>query len=526
MRITERTGLIYTALFLTVSVGVITQNADALMATFRGETSVQAVDDIFTVQAGRDQRLFILKNDVDSRKVTASAIQLLGQPVCGKISQTGGSFTYSGSAACTGHQSFSYCLNTGLGCEPASVALRLVKMRDPIDSVANGPAVELNGLETQISYNSGGLEITNVHLGREAASETTVKSIAGSKLARVAVDASQAINRPGAMVRVAEVDGTFDMAPMPAAGKSKIDTTTMVEVAATTDTQTDALPVGNIASVMLPVDSGQVAILPSGYSQKLTARMVKIDLGFDTPFIANGIDQSPFGTSCDVVLSGRAVGAGMVELDLKASCLPNSRVEIQHGKLKMTLRSDHIGNLNVEVPAFETNAHFMLTLGDGSKLKAAFQVPELAHIDRVAIQWRGDFDANLHALEFGASKGSQGHVWQENPGNAEQSARMGGGWSMQFGDPELEGAYRVQVYSLPIGRKTKSGIVEFNVAVRPSAMGCDKNAVIQSHHSRGGRLIGSTGMVFKLAACGETSQGVVEQTLLKNTVRDLIIAAR
>ena len=62
MRITERMGLVYTALFLTVSVAVITQNSESIMAAFRGEAGTRAVDDIFTVRPGREQRLFVLRN--------------------------------------------------------------------------------------------------------------------------------------------------------------------------------------------------------------------------------------------------------------------------------------------------------------------------------------------------------------------------------------------------------------------------------------------------------------------------------
>lgn len=171
MRIIERMGLVYTALFLTVSVAVITQNSESLMSWFRGESTVKAVDDIFTVHAGRNQRLFVLRNDVNSNNVAASMINLVQTPTCGTITRTGGSFVYSESITCTGNQIFKYYLNTGRVCESASVVLRLVNARDPVESVISGPVTDLAGFDAQVGINGSDLEITNVHLGLAAKAE-------------------------------------------------------------------------------------------------------------------------------------------------------------------------------------------------------------------------------------------------------------------------------------------------------------------------------------------------------------------
>ncbi len=523
MRITEKTGLVYTALFLTVSVAVITQNSDTLMATFRGEKGVVAVDDIFTVHAGREQRLFVLRNDIDSQKVALADIRLVSQPGCGSVSQAGGSFVYTNSTSCTGHQSFSYCLNTGLGCEPASVALRLIESRDPVDSVATGPAVELAGFETQIGFNMQELEITNVHLGRVAPAETTAIPVSGAKLAKVAVEAPLSFAKPAQLTKVGAVDGVFTMENLPQTASNGIDTKTMVEVAATTDTLTDESPIDETAAQALPaLPSDETSALPNTNSGALTARMVRIDMGFQFPNVMAGIDQSPFGTPCSINFSGLTIESGLVELNLKAPCQPNSRVDIQHGKLKVTVKTDHIGNLKIAVPAFETNAHFLVRLMDGTTLKTSVNVPELEHIDRVAIQWRGDFEVDLHALEFGASLQSRGHIWQGQPSAADQAERYGGGYVLQLGDRSLKDADMAEVYSLPISQKTKSGVVDFSVSAHASGQYCAGSGIVQSLRSRGGRLVGASGVAFRFPACGNSDQSIV----LKNVVRDLIIATR
>jgi hypothetical protein len=500
VRITERMGLVYTALFLTVAVGLITANSDTLMAKFRGESNVQAVDDIFTVYAGREQRLYVLRNDVASQRMDISAVRLLSQPACGSVSQTGGSFLYTGSTSCSGHQTFSYCLNTGANCKSASVALRVIEAPDPVDSVANGPTVELSGFETQLSYNAQELEITNVRLGKGAALETTPISPSGTKLAKIAIEDASTITRPQAIAKVGKVQGTFALDEM-----REIDADTLVEVAASNSNTNDALSINANTATLLPVLPAQSPAFKGGDWSSLTARMVNIDLGFRTPTVMPSIDKSPFGTPCNAELSSKTIANGMVELTLGAACLPNARVEIRHGKLKVTMRADHTGNLRVEIPAFEENARFQIILADGTRLNTTARVPDLANIERVAILWRGDFKADLLALEFGASK-----------------ANSGDGFLTRLGDNGFANANMAEIYSLPVSNDTKSGVIDFEVAARPLGASCDQSRIIQSLRSRGGRLVGASGVEFKLPACGNSPQSIV----LKNVVRDLIIANR
>jgi hypothetical protein len=505
VRITERMGLIYTALFLTVAVGVITANSDSLMAKFRGTPNVQAVDDVFTVYAGREQRLYVLRNDAGSQNLDVSTIRLLDQPSCGAVSQTGGSFLYTGSQSCSGHQTFSYCLSAGSNCKPASVALRVIEARDPVDSVANGPTVELSGFETQLGYNAQELEITNVRLGKVAASETTPVSTSSAKLARIAVEKTVAITRPQPVGRLGKVDGTFALEEMPEIDADTLIEVAAIEVAATTGSVTDAALTDENSAALLPVLPGQSPTFQDGHWQSLTARMVEIDLGFRTPTVMTGIDQSPFGTPCNADLSSKTIDDGMVRLALNAACLPNARVEIRHGKLKVTARADHTGKLRIDIPAFEENARFQIILADGTRLNTKSRVPDLANIDRVAILWRGDFQADLLALEFGAN-----------------TANTGEGFVTRLGDSGFAEANMTQIYSLPVTKSTKSGVIDFQVSVRPLGTSCNQNRIIQSLRSRGGRLVGASGLEFKLPACGNSPQSIV----LKNVVRDLIIATR
>ncbi len=524
MRINERMGLVYTALFLTVSVAVITQNSASIMAAFRGEANVRAVDDVFTVRAGRDQRLFVLSNDVNASLVNAAAVTLIGNPKCGQVTKTGGSFVYSGSADCTGHQAFTYCLKTGRSCYSASVVLRMVEVRDPIDSVQSGPITDLSGFDAQTDINGAELEITNVHLGRSALSETTAMPATGTKLAGVAVEAGFSFRRPDPVATPVQAVGVFDVATPESFAKQPVAPVRAAEIRTDTAIATDAPVAGNDTTIRLPADPLRpfTVRLPGLKDNNQTRRMAEIDLGFDIPATRPAIDQSPFGMECSTDLTASAAPGGLVELILSAPCLPNSRVEVRHGKMTVTLKTGHSGTLTEIIPAFESTARFSVRLSDGTVLRTSAEVPDLADFDRIAIQWRGAYEIGLHALEFGASPGSAGDVWTGQPGDPDPSDRYAGGYAVSLGDPDVRDPVRVEVYSLSRSMQTRTGVIELVVSAMATPAICGKRQILYSYRSRGGRLVGASGLQFKMPDCADSAQSIV----LKNAVRDLIIASR
>lgn len=519
MRISEKMGLVYTALFLTVSVAVITQNSEAIMSAFRGESYVRAVDDIFTVRPGREQRLFVLRNDVNNKSIANEDLRLISQPDCGYVRQVGGSFVYSGSASCSGYQAFSYCVETGKSCDPASVALRLYDLPDPVSSVEVGPVTDMVGFDAQVGINTRDLEITNVHLGRAARAEGRAIPIAGSKLNDVAVEARVRFLRPKPPA-AADVAGRFDMPDMP----GPTDVAPGLQVAAIAGTISDANAVdATAAAPAIPRDPAEIAGTSplANPPRDWAGRLASIDLGYRQPDTRAALDASPFGTECTLRLSVEAAPAAMIRLRLEAPCQPNARVEIRHARMRFAMRNGHSGMLTVLVPALEERARVAVKLPDGTVLRAATAVPELAEYDRVAIQWRGGFELDLHALEFGARAGSDGDIWQGTPREPEIARRKGGGFLTTLGDADIEDPLRVEVYSLSRGATTRAGAVEFIVTATAQPGNCGQIEMLNSFRSVAGRLVGAAGLQFRLPDCGGKAQSMA----LKNALRDLIIAA-
>lgn len=522
MRISERMGLVYTALFLTVSVAVITHNSDSLMSSFSGSDDVFAVDDVFIVNPGRDQRLFVLTNDQLSDSTRGSDVRLVSMPECGRLVKSGGNFVYTDSLPCAGHQEFRYCVEAGSICKPARVVLELTENRPVVDSIAVGPDTSLQDFNQQVDFNGQDLEITNVHLGKVAGTEDTSRAATGAKLIRVATDAAPDTTLPTRIAAKTDVSGSFDLRQTGAFADTNAQRDDGAKLANNGEIASDATPKPDTNERIRLPDLPRDASLPMPPGPDLAVHLAAIDLTHRVPETDPAIDRSPFGTPCASTLTATAMPDALVELRLNAPCRPNSRVEIYHGKLLVTYRTSHSGDLVAVLPALSTRALFLVRVPGEVPLKARLDVPEAADVERVAIQWQGGYDLDLHALEFGATPGSMGHVWEGNPRGPGQARQYGGGYMMGLGDTDLDTPIQAEVYSYPRTDGDPLGVVELTISAAPDVDICGKGAVVHSHRSRDGRMTGSTGLQFRLPECGDNAESIV----LKNAVEDLIIAGR
>jgi hypothetical protein len=158
---------------------------------------------------------------------------------------------------------------------------------------------------------------------------------------------------------------------------------------------------------------------------------------------------NPFGLPCGLTLHAEAMPGAMVALDVMAPCRPDMRVEVEHAGLTVAARTDAVGLLTLDFPAFETPAFFTIRLADGEEAVTLVGLPDLMDIDRVAVSWDGDAAVDLHGFERGAAFGAPGHVWQAAPGSPEAAAIGTGGFLTRLGDPSMTEPRLAQVYSFP-----------------------------------------------------------------------------
>lgn len=168
---------------------------------------------------------------------------------------------------------------------------------------------------------------------------------------------------------------------------------------------------------------------------------------------------SALGLPCGLTITAEAMPGAMVALDVMDPCAPDTRVEIVHGPLRFSDRTDAMGLLTTDVPALETPAFFTVRLETGTEAMTLAGLPDLIDYDRAAILWMGAAGLQLHGYRGQADFGGPGHVWQDNPGSVADAMIGAGGFLNLLGDPELDEPQLAQVLTMPRAHRGEMSLV-------------------------------------------------------------------
>ncbi len=215
--------------------------------------------------------------------------------------------------------------------------------------------------------------------------------------------------------------------------------------------------------------------------------------------------------SCLFSVSSAAGAGAMVHLDVSAPCEPNARVSIHHSGMLFSARLNNAGTLSMEVPALKASGIFIVETEAGQAEVILQPVTDLDLVERVALQWRGNSGFELHAREFGADYGAQGHVWH---GSSDGAGRI-----YQLGDNDMDTPELVEIYTLPLTALTASGDIALSVEAEITALNCDSSISAQVLDLRAGALT-IRDLVLDMPDCGATGDFLV----LNNLVENLTIA--
>lgn len=265
----------------------------------------------------------------------------------------------------------------------------------------------------------------------------------------------------------------------------------------------DARPVAqNVASV-LPEDP-DAPVLLENITLTSASQFFPQDSGFDALKVAD----------CSLELSAELQENAMVALELAAPCAPNVAAKIHHNGMIFKTLLDDQGLTRLSLPALNQNSVFIVEVGSEYRDTAVIQVPDVAKFDRVVLQWEGHGGFELHAREFGAAYGEDGHIWS----GAEQS---GVGSVYRLGDPDAFSPMFAEVYSFPKDANGPNGQVQLTVEAEVSAGNCNRTIAAQTLDLRGGVLQGRD-LVLNMPACNAVGDFLV----LNNLVENLTIASK
>ncbi|MDG3041546.1 hypothetical protein [Roseicyclus marinus] len=222
------------------------------------------------------------------------------------------------------------------------------------------------------------------------------------------------------------------------------------------------------------------------------------------------VARSALGLPCGLTITAEATPGAMVALDVMEPCAPNARVEITHGALAFSARTDALGLLTLDIPAMETPAFFTVQIETGAEATTLAGLPDLIDHDRAAIVWTGSAAFQLHGYTGDAGFGEPGHLWRDNPGTVAQATIGTGGFLTVLGDPTLDAPRLAQVITIPAAlRDTLSVVAE--IAIEDAT--CGRWVDARSLQSVAGGPVAVNPVTLTLPGCDAVGEFLMLQNL-------------
>lgn len=226
--------------------------------------------------------------------------------------------------------------------------------------------------------------------------------------------------------------------------------------------------------------------------------------------------------NCEILADASPVAGAMVSLSLTATCLPNERISVYHNGLVFSEVTGGDGTLTLKVPALARDATFIIAFTNGEGAVAKAQVDELEDFERAVVQWRGETGLQIHAFEYGAGFGEEGHVWSEAPRDVTAAVTGKGGFITQLGNPSVQDPLMAEVYSFPSKTADLSGTVQLSVEAEVIEANCGREIEAQAIEISGFVASDTRNMSLSVPTCEARGTFLV----LNNLLQDLTVAAR
>ena len=287
-----------------------------------------------------------------------------------------------------------------------------------------------------------------------------------------------------------------------------------------------------LRDVTLPADNGPTMVAPTVEVAELTvpASIDPVVTDIVPTLVAATVPDEPISEPTDEVamdvdcvpeMAAEATAYGMVNLTVDASCYSRARFTVHHQGMMFSVATDEDGRFEAEVPALTENAVFIAAFDDGMGAVASVIVPDVAELDRAVLQWQGNAAVGIHAFEFGAEFGTEGHVWAEAP-RSPSAASEGRGFLVQLGNADLPEPLIAEVYTYPSAQSSAGGAIELSVEASITIRNCGREVAAQSIQIGPEHDAEAVDLQVTMPDCDAVGDFLV----LKNMFTDLTLAAK
>ena len=125
----------------------------------------------------------------------------------------------------------------------------------------------------------------------------------------------------------------------------------------------------------------------------------------------------------NVQLATKPQPAGRIEVNVQAPCLAGRSVTFTYAGHEFIRTAGADGVLAFTLDLFEGAQPFTLRLDDGTTSDIDLSAVDLTGISKVAVLWSVPVNLDLHALEYLAPRGGEGHVWAKAPSSLEAATK-------------------------------------------------------------------------------------------------------
>jgi hypothetical protein len=136
-----------------------------------------------------------------------------------------------------------------------------------------------------------------------------------------------------------------------------------------------------------------------------------LGLGFACCFLILGAGRSE-ASNCAPSIEVEPISAGLSQIVIAAPCFANGKVRLRYDALELVRVLDASGRLSMQFDCYlGDKTQLSIVLPDGSSTEVALQTVDLDRVTKIAVTWKGSVNLDLHAFEYAADSGDEGHVW-------------------------------------------------------------------------------------------------------------------
>lgn len=196
-----------------------------------------------------------------------------------------------------------------------------------------------------------------------------------------------------------------------------------------------------------------------GTDTGLGIRVAALDKGHVTPAVVSDGAFDAFGLSCTDDITATAQPGAMIRVNLAASCRPNEAAVLRHAGMAVSVVTGPDGGAQITLPALKPQAAVRVEFADGKVLEAATEVPEVAALNRMVLQWQDTAALSLHVLKPGARIGGKGEMNAAEPG----LVAVAGDYLTRVGDSAAPVPMLAEVYTFPAADTERRIVIQAEV---------------------------------------------------------------